>query len=58
MPEWETEVTEIFDEYVRENNFSSQQIRFIQIVKAVIIQKRFITFEDFYGDTFEKAFGM
>ena len=56
MPEWETEVTEIFDSYVRENNFSSNQIRFLQIMKAVIIQKKFITYEDFYSDTFEKAF--
>lgn len=58
MPEWETEVSELFDEYVRENNFTSQQIRFLQIVKAVIIQKKFIVYEDFYSDTFEKAFGM
>ena len=56
MPAWETEVTEIFDSYVRENNFSSNQIRFLQIMKAVIIQKKFITYEDFYSDTFEKAF--
>jgi type I restriction enzyme R subunit len=58
MPEWETEVSGLFDEYVRENNFTSQQIRFLQIVKAVIIQKKFIVYEDLYGDTFEKAFGM
>jgi len=56
MPEWETEVAELFDEYVRNNNFTSNQIRFLQIMKAVIIQKKFITYEDFYSDTFEKAF--
>ncbi len=58
MPEWETEVAELFDEYVRNNNFTSNQIRFLQIMKAVIIQKKFITYEDFYSDTFEKAFWM
>lgn len=58
MPEWETEVAELFDKYVRNNNFTSNQIRFLQIMKAVIIQKKFITYEDFYGDTFEKAFWM
>lgn len=56
MPEWETEVTNLFDTYVQENNFTSNQIRFLQIMKAVIIQKKFITYEDFYSDTFEKAF--
>lgn len=59
MPEWETEVSELFDEYIRENNFSSQQIRFLQIVKSIITQKRFILFEEIdYNESIERAFGL
>lgn len=58
LPEWNDEVSEIFEKYLQENNFSSNQIRFLQIVKAVIIKQKFITYEDFYSDTFEKSFGI
>jgi len=34
------------------------QIKFLQIVKALIIQKKQITKEELYSDTFERTFGM
>jgi len=58
MPDWDVEVSDTFDKYIQDNNFWSNQIRFLQIVKAVIIQKKHITYDDFYSDTFEKAFWM
>ncbi len=58
LPNFEEEVEKVFQEYINTNNFSSNQIRFLQIVKALIIQKKHITYEDFYSDTFEKSFGM
>lgn len=58
LPEFENEVNTVFQNYLNENNFSSNQIRFLDIVKSVIIQKKHITYEDFYSDTFEKSFGM
>jgi len=58
LPNFEEEVNKVFEEYLNENNFSSNQIRFLQIVKSVLITKKHITYEDFYSDTFEKSFGM
>lgn len=58
LPDFEEEVEKVFEEYLLKNNFSSNQIRFLQIVKSLIITKKHITFEDFYSDTFEKSFGM
>lgn len=58
LPDFEEEVEKVFQEYLHENNFSSNQIRFLNIVKSLIITKKHITFEDFYSDTFEKSFGM
>jgi hypothetical protein len=58
LPNFEEEVEKVFEEYLHENNFSSNQIRFLQIVKSLIITKKHITYEDFYSDTFEKSFGM
>lgn len=58
LPNFEEEVEKVFQEYLQENNFSSNQIRFLQIVKSLLITKKHITYEDFYSDTFEKSFGM
>lgn len=58
LPNFEEEVSKVFEEYLNENNFSSNQIRFLNIVKSVLITKKHITYEDFYSDTFEKSFGM
>jgi hypothetical protein len=58
LPNFEEEVEKVFSEYLNENNFSSNQIRFLQIVKSFIITKKHISYEDFYSDTFEKSFGM
>ncbi|MDD2907460.1 MAG: DEAD/DEAH box helicase family protein [Candidatus Gracilibacteria bacterium] len=58
LPNFEEEVSKVFESYLNENNFSSNQIRFLQIVKSVLITKKHITVEDFYSDTFEKSFGM
>lgn len=58
LPDFEQEVEKVFSEYLSQNNFSSNQIRFLQIVKSVLITKKHITYEDFYSDTFEKSFGM
>lgn len=58
LPDFEQEVEKVFIEYLSQNNFSSNQIRFLQIVKSVLITKKHITYEDFYSDTFEKSFGM
>ncbi len=58
LPNFENEVEKVFEEYLNSNNFSSNQIRFLQIVKSLIITKKHITYEDFYSDTFEKSFGM
>jgi len=52
LPNFEEEVTKVFDEYLAENNFSSNQIRFLQIVKSILITKKHITYEDFYSDSF------
>lgn len=58
LPNFEEEVSKVFKDYLHENNFSSNQIRFLNIVKSVLITKKHITYEDFYSDTFEKSFGM
>lgn len=58
LPNFEEEVNKVFKEYLSQNNFSSNQIRFLQIVKSVLITKKHITIDDFYSDTFEKSFGM
>jgi hypothetical protein len=52
LPNFEEEVTKVFDQYLSENNFSSNQIRFLQIVKSILITKKHITYEDFYSDSF------
>ena len=57
LPNFEEEVTKIFEEYLNENNFTSNQIRFLQIVKSILITKKHITYEDFYSDSFS-SFGM
>jgi len=57
LPNFEEEVSKIFENYLNENNFTSNQIRFLQIVKSILITKRHITYEDFYSDSFS-SFGM
>lgn len=57
LPNFEEEVTKVFEEYLNENNFASNQIRFLQIVKSILITKKHITYEDFYSDAFS-SFGM
>lgn len=54
----ETEVNQLFEEYLHAHNFSSQQIAFLRIAKALIINNKKITHEDFYTPPFEKQFGM
>jgi len=58
LPNFEEEVEKVFEEYLHDNNFSSNQIRFLQIVKSLLITKKHIIAEDFYSDTFEKSFGI
>lgn len=58
MPGWEDEVHGLFEQYIQEHNFGSMQIKFLQIVKSLIIQKKQISQEDLYSDVFEKSFGM
>ena len=58
MPGRELEVNQLFESYIHQNNFSSTQIKFLQIVKALIIQKKQITYEDFYSSPFESTFGV
>lgn len=57
LPNFEEEVSKIFEDYLNDNNFTSNQIRFLQIVKSILITKRHITYEDFYSDSFS-SFGM
>jgi len=57
LPGREKEVSQLFEIYIQENNFNSIQIKFLQIVKALIIQKKHITYEDFYSPAFESSFG-
>ncbi len=57
LPDFEQEASKVFDEYLKENNFTANQIRFLQIVKSILITKRHITYEDFYSDAFS-SFGM
>jgi hypothetical protein len=58
LPGREQEVHQLFESYIQQNNFSSTQIRFLQIVKSLIIQKKHITYDDFYSPVFESVFGM
>jgi type I restriction enzyme R subunit len=58
LPEREKEVNQLFDSYIHQNNFNSVQIKFLRIVKALIIQKKHITYEDFYSPAFEGTFGV
>ncbi len=54
----EQEVNQLFEFYIHQNNFSSSQIKFLQIVKSLIIQKKKVTYDDFYSPVFESVFGM
>ncbi len=58
LPGWEQEVNQIFEQHIHGNNFNSAQIKFLQIVKSLIIQKKHITYDDFYSPVFETTFGM
>lgn len=58
LPGREQEVNQLFESYIHQYNFSSSQIRFLQIVKSLIIQKKKVTYEDFYTPVFESVFGM
>lgn len=58
LPWRELEVNQMFEKYIQDNNFNSIQIKFLQIVKALIIQKKHISYEDFYSPAFEGAFGV
>lgn len=58
LPERETEVNQLFDHYIHQHNFNSAQIKFLQIVKSLIIQKKHISYDDFYSPVFETTFGM
>ena len=58
LPGRELEVNQLFEQYIQDNNFNSVQIKFLQIVKALIIQKKHITYEDFYSSPFESTFGV
>lgn len=57
LPNFQQEVTQVFEEYLNDNNFTANQIRFLQIVKSILISKKHISYEDFYGDSFA-SFGM
>lgn len=58
LPGREDEVNQLFEEYIQQHNFGSMQIKFLQIVKVLIIQKKQISQEDLYSDAFERTFGM
>ncbi len=59
LPDWKEQVDEVFQGFIQENNFNSNQIRFLQIVKSLLIQKKTITLpDDFYSPIFENQFGM
>ena len=58
LPGREQEVNQLFESYIHENNFNSTQIKFLQLVKSYIIQKKHITYEDFYSPAFEWTFGV
>ncbi len=58
LPGREQEVHQLFESYIHQHNFTSTQIRFLQIVKSLIIQKKHITYDDFYSPVFESVFGM
>jgi len=58
LPGREQEVNQLFESYIHENNFNSTQIKFLQLVKSYIIQKKHITYEDFYSPAFEGTFGV
>lgn len=58
LPDFEEEVKKVFQDYINENNFWFNQLKFLDIVKSVLITRKHITYEDFYSDTFEKSFGM
>lgn len=58
LPWRESQVHQLFESYIHQHNFSSAQIKFLQIVKSLIIQKKHITYDDFYSPVFESVFGM
>lgn len=58
LPDFEEEVEWVFTEFLHKHNFSSNQVRFLNIVKSLIISKKHITYEDLYSDSFENTFGM
>lgn len=58
LPGREDEVNQLFEEYIQQHNFGSMQIKFLQIVKVLIIQKKQVSQEDLYSDAFERTFGM
>lgn len=56
---WEGQVNWLFERFIGDNNFNANQIRFLQIVKALILQKKFVKFpDDFYLPVFENQFGI
>ncbi len=58
LPWREQDINQHFETYIHQNNFNSVQIQFLQIIKAYIIQKKHITYEDFYSPAVEWAFGV
>ncbi|MDR2415062.1 MAG: hypothetical protein LBD75_00115 [Candidatus Peribacteria bacterium] len=58
LPGWEQEVQELFEQYIQQKNFSAVQIRFLQIVKSLIIQKKKVDYEMLYSPVFESVFGV
>lgn len=57
LPGWEAEVQQLFEQYIQEHNFSSMQIKFLQILKSLIIQNKIIAVEDLYSPVFDSTFG-
>ena len=59
MESWEEQVNELFEDFIRENNFNSNQLRFLQVVKSLILQGKYENFpDDFYSPVFEGQFGI
>lgn len=53
LPEWEHEVNDLFEKHIQEQNYNSQQIRFMKIIKSKILQRKPVTYEDLYSPSIE-----
>jgi len=59
MPGREEEVNKIFETFIQDNNFTSNQVRFLILLKSIIIKNKTLTYpDDLYSSTFEGIFGM